>query len=156
MTVYPSIAATAVGRALGALYESIPLRVGTAKLSHLVFTLPTAPVAIALYFGLKAAGARYLLTSRRLRITAGPSGKPRAEVPLDEVGRVDVAASFGQRFYKAGDLVIRDHVGIERLRLRGVVRPENFRRTILEARDAVVRTESARRHIAARHAGKRV
>ncbi len=152
MTVYPSIAATGLGRALGTLYESIPLRIGTATLSSLVFTLPTAPLAALLYFGLKAVGPRYVLTSRRLRTTAGPTGKPRAELPLDEIGRIDVAASFGQRFYKAGDLVIRDHVGGERLRLRGVVRPENFRRTILETRDSLVRTATDRRRIAARHA----
>jgi hypothetical protein len=151
MTVYPSIASLGVGRALGALYESIPVRIGAVKLSHLLFPLPTAPLAMSLYFGLKAAGPRYLLTTHRLRVVRGLSAKPGPEVPLDEVGRVEVVTSFGRRFFKAGDLVVRDHMGTERLRLGGVVRPEMFRRTILDARDALVRTEEARRTIGARH-----
>ncbi len=151
MTAYPSVASLGVGRALGALYESIPLRFGSVKLSHLLFVLPTAPIVLPLYFGLKAFGPRYLLTTRRLRIVRGLAAKPGAEVPLDEVGRVDIATSFGQRFYKSGHLVVRDHQGTERLRLLGVVRPDMFRRTILDARDALIRTDAARRTIEARH-----
>ena len=41
MTVYPSIAATGIGRLLGCLYESIPSRICGIKLSNLLFTLPT-------------------------------------------------------------------------------------------------------------------
>lgn len=151
MTAYPSIASLGLGRALGALYESVPLRLGSVKLSHLIFVLPAAPIALVLYLGLKAAGPRYVLTTRRLRLVKGPSARPGADVPLDEIGRVEVVASFGQRFYKAGQLVVRDHHGTERLRLHGVVRPEMFRRTILDARDALTRTDAARRTIDARH-----
>ncbi|HEX6984824.1 MAG TPA: PH domain-containing protein [Planctomycetaceae bacterium] len=151
-TVYPSVASLAAGRALGALYESVPLPIGRVKLSHLLFPLPTSPVALVLYFLLKATGPRYLLTTHRLRVVRGLSAKAGPEVPLDEVGRIEVVSSFGQRFYKAGDLVVHDHVGTQRLRLRGVVRPEMFRQTILDARDALIRTEAARRTIEARHA----
>lgn len=151
MTVYPSIASLGAGRALGALYESIPVRIGAVKLSHLLFLLPTAPVALALYAFLKAAGPRYLLTTHRLRLVKGLAAKPGPEVPLDEIGRIDIAAPFGARFYKAGHLVVRDHHGTERLRLNGVSRPEMFRGTILEARDALIRTDAARRTIEARH-----
>ena len=148
---YPSIAALAAGRVLGALYESIPLPLGRVKLSHLLFPLPTAPVALVLYVWLKALGERYALTTQRLRIVRGPSLRPVAEMPLDEVGRIDVASSFGQRFYRAGDLIVHDHLGMQRLRFRGVARPEMFRRTILDARDALIRTEATRRTIEARH-----
>lgn len=151
MTVYPSVASLGLGRWLGALYESIPIRLGSVKLSHLLFVLPAAPIAVTLYLGLKAKGPRYMLTTRRLRRVTGPSVKPVSEVPLDEVGRVEIVTSFGQRFYKSGHLVVRDHHGTERLRLLGVVRPEMFRRTILEARDALIRTDAARRTIDARH-----
>jgi hypothetical protein len=152
MTVYPSIASLGAGRALGAVYESVPLRIGTVKLSNLLFVLPTAPVALLLYVGMKLFGPRYVLTTLRLRAVQGLSARPGGEVPLEEIGRVDVVASFGQRFFKAGDLVVRDHQGTERLRLAGVVRPEMFRRTVLDARDALIRTEAARRTIEARHA----
>jgi len=152
MTVYPSVASLGLGRGLGAVYESIPIRLGSVKLSHLLFVLPAAPVALVLYFGLKIAGARYVLTNRRLRVVRGLAAKPGPEIPLDEVGRVDIAASFGQRFYKSGHLVVRDHQGTERLRLPGVVRPEMFRRTVLDTRDALTRTDAAKRTIEARHA----
>lgn len=151
MTVYPSVASLRLGRWLGTLYESIPIRLGSVKLSHLLFVLPAAPIALALYFALKAGGPRYVLTDRRLQLVKGPLAKEVSGVPLDEVGRIEVATSFGQKFYKSGDLVVRDHHGTERLRIPAVVRPEMFRRTILEARDALIRTDAARRTIDARH-----
>jgi hypothetical protein len=151
--VYPSIAATIVGRVLGALYESIPIRLGSVKLSHLIFVLPTIPIALGMYLALKIAGPRYLLTTHRLRFLQGISGRAGTEIPLEEVGRVDVVEVFGQKFFKAGDLVVHDHVGIQRLRFAGIVRPEMFRQTILDARDALVRTDAARRAIEARQTG---
>lgn len=150
MTVYPSIAATAVGRFLGGLYESIPIRLGRVKLSHLLFPLPTAPVALVIYFVLKAFGNRYELTSQRLRVLRGLRQKAIVEVPLDEIGRVDCVSSFGQTFFRAGTLVLRNHLGTELARLGGVVRPEMFRRTILDGRDALVRTDAALRTIEGR------
>lgn len=151
-TVYPSIASLAAGRVLGAIYESLPVRLGRVKLSHLLFPLPTSPIALGLYAWQKATGLRYELTTQRLQIIHGLSGRRGAETPLDEIGRIDVVSSFGQRFYKAGDLVIHDHVGTVRLRLPGVVRPEMFQRTILDTRDALISTEAVHRMIEARRA----
>jgi len=151
-TVYPSIASLAAGRVLGSLYESVPVRIGRVKLSHLLFPLPTSPIALGLYAWQKATGLRYELTTQRLRIVHGLSGRRGAETPLDEIGRIDIVSSFGQRFYKAGDLVIHDHVGTVRLRLPGVVRPEMFQRTILDTRDALISTEAVHRMIEARRA----
>ena len=150
-TVYPSIASLAAGRFLGVLLESIPIRFGSAKLSHLLFALPAAPLALMFYFWLKIAGPRYGLTTHRVQIVPGPAGRTASDMPLDEVGRIDVRTTFGQKFYRAGDLIVHDHVGTQRLRLRGVVRPEMFRQTILESRDALIRTDAARRVIEARH-----
>lgn len=151
MTAYPSIAATTVGRGLGALYESIPIRIGRVKLSHLLFPLPTSPIALIVYFALKVMGDRYELRSQRLCVTRGLKRKIVTEVPLDEIGRIDCASSFGQTFFHAGTLVLRNHLGTELARLAGVVRPEMFRRTILEARDAQTRTDAALRAIEGRH-----
>jgi hypothetical protein len=150
MTVYPSIAATAVGRWLGALYESIPLRLGRLKISHLLFPLPTSPVALIVYFVLKAFGDRYQLGTQRLQVVRGLRRKSVTEIPLDEIGRIDCVTSFGQTFFRAGTLVLRNHLGTELAQLPGVVRPEMFRRTILEARDALVRTDAALRTIEGR------
>ena len=150
-TAYPSIASLPAGRALGALYESIPWRIGVIKLSHLLFPLPTSPIAAVLYFGLKAVGRRYQITTHRLRTVRGPRFTPIRDMPLDEIGRIEIAASLGQRFFKAGDLIVRDHQGLERMRIEGLVQPEMFRETILDTRDALVQTEAVQRTIAARH-----
>ena len=152
LTAYPSIAALGAGRALGVLYESIPIRIGSIKISHLLFPLPTSPIALVLYVWMKVVGPRYLLSTTRLRIDHGMSARAAGDVPLDEVGRVEVATTFGQRFFHAGTLVVRDHMGTERLRCPGVVRPEMFRQTILDARDALISTDAALRTIDARRA----
>jgi hypothetical protein len=151
MTVFPSIASLPLGRGLGVLYESLPIRIGRLKLSHLLFPLPTSPVALLLYFWLKVAGPRYELTTQRLRVLRGLARRAGLEIPLDEVGRIEITTSFGQRFFKSGTLIVRNHVGTERLRLAGVVRPEMFRQTILEVRDALIRTDAAMRTIEGRH-----
>ena len=148
---YPSIASLSAGRALGVLYESIPWRIGVIKVSHLLFPLPTSPIAAVLYLGLKAAGRRYQITTHRLLTVRGPRLTPILDMPLDEIGRIEIAASLGQRFFKAGDLIVRDHQGLERMRIEGLVQPEMFRETILDTRDALVQTETAQRTIAARH-----
>jgi hypothetical protein len=152
MTVYPSIASLGPGQVLGALYESVPVRIGRVKLSHLLFVLPTSPVALLMYVGMKLFGPRYQLTTHRLRTLKGLSARPDGDVPLDEIGRVEVTSSFGQRFFRSGWITVRDHHGTERLRLAGIVRPEMFRETILETRDSLIRTDAARRTIEARHA----
>ncbi len=150
VTHYPSIASLAIGRAFGVLYESIPLAIGRLKLSHLLFPLPTAPFVLPVYLWQKACGPRYVLSTHRLRIVQGLAAKQTREMPLDEVGRIDVVSSLGQRFFKAGDLIVHDHLGTERLRLPGVVRPEMFLKTILDARDALIETDAALRIIDAR------
>lgn len=149
-TIYPSIASLAVGRAFGALYESIPLKIGRLKLSHLLFPLPTSPLVLLVYVWQKLRGARYVLTTQRLRVVRGLAMREAGAMPLDEVGRIDVVTSFGQRFFKAGDLVVHDHLGTERLRLPGVVRPQMFLQTILDVRDALIETDAALRIIEAR------
>ncbi|MGC1274528.1 MAG: PH domain-containing protein [Planctomycetaceae bacterium] len=149
-TVYPSVASLAIGRAFGALYESIPLKIGRLKLSHLLFPLPTSPFVLLVYIWLKTSGSRYVLTTQRLRHMRGLTAGRSLDMPLDEVGRIEVVTSFGQRFYKAGDLVVHDHLGAQRLRFPSVVRPEMFRQTILDARDALINTDAAQRIIEAR------
>lgn len=160
MTVYPSIASDGIGRLLGRLYEAIPVRICGIKLSNLLFTLPTIPLALLLYFWTKVAGRRYVLTNRsiqiwRIRILAmfvlDLSGDwVIGEYPLTNVDEIEVEQLDGQQFYHAADLVLLDSSGSELGRLEAVPRAEIFRQTILEARDALTQTEAALATISAR------
>ena len=137
MTVYPSIAATGVGRALGSLYDAVPLRIMGLKLSHLLFVLPTAPIAVLLYFMQKAPGQKYVLTNRSFQIWYALGSRKITQVPLIDVTDVVVRQLAGQAFYKAADLVLIGGKGNDEIMtLPGVPYPAIFRQTILEARDA--------------------
>ncbi len=162
MTVWPSLAATAVGRALGRLYAieagRPPLTVG-----HLI-ALVTAPLAAGLYFGRfmatitvgvlqllpKIGGAfksprdvqRYVLTNRRVVVRTGLKPVDERWVELDRFDAIDVVVRPGQAWYRAGDLVFR--LGpIETFRLDGVVRPDTFRHTCLSARQGYLGVRQA-------------
>ena len=150
MTVYPSIAATGIGRLLGCLYESIPSRICGIKLSNLLFTLPTSPLALALYVETKVFGSRYVLTNRRVAVHAALTPRQLAEVALPAIDEIEVEQLDGQQFYHAADLVLYDAGGSVLGRLEAVPRAEIFRQTILEARDALTQTEAALATISAR------
>lgn len=137
MTVWPSVAATGLGRALGRLYRIRegfgPISIGRLSL------LATIPIGLALYLSLRMPWAikRYRLTNRRVRIEQGINPRVLQYVTLDAFDAIDLVVSPGQEWYAAGDLVFR-RGQIETLRLPGVSRPEAFRRVCLEARQAYV------------------
>ncbi len=150
MTVYPSIACMALGRGLGRLYECLPLKITGIKLSHWLFPLPTSPGAIKLYFFLKLFGERYTLTNRSVQIWKSLGSRMLKQVPLADIADVAIAQDPGQVFYRAADLQLLNAAGEIVLKLEGVPNPEEFRDTILEARDARRQTDAARATIEAR------
>jgi hypothetical protein len=150
MTVYPSIASGGIGRMLGRLYESIPSRIFGIKLSNLLFTLPTIPLALLLYASTKVVGSRYVLTNRRVTDLSALTSRQWMEVALPEIDEIEVEQLDGQQFYHAADLVLYDSSGSVLGRLEAVPRAEIFRQTILEARDALMQTEAALATISAR------
>lgn len=160
MSVYPSISTTGLGRLLGRLYESIPIKLNGVKLSHLLFALPSSPLPFLIYFWLKIAGRRYVLTSRSLQIwqirlwamfVLDFSGDRMVEeIPLPAVSEVDVEQFPGHVFYRAADLVLYDSEDGVLGRLEAVPRAEIFRQIILDTRDALTQTEAALATIAAR------
>lgn len=147
---YPSIACTGVGLGLGKLYDSIPLRIGGVKLSHLLFVLPTAPIALLIYAWLKIAGGRYVITNRGVQIRGSLSSRLMAEVPLGNIASILVREEPGQAFYPAADLYLLNEKGESLLVLRGVPWPEVFKQNILEARNARIQVEASLATIAAR------
>jgi len=153
MTVWPSLAATSIGRSLGQLYAigggSPPFTLG-----HLIALL-SIPLVVPLYFGkfladfsvgllqlmlgmranTKTSGnvQRYVLTNRRVVVRAGWRSVDLRWVELDRFDSITVVVRPGQAWYHAGDLVFK--LGqIETFRLDGVVRPDVFRHICISAR----------------------
>ncbi len=149
-TVYPSIASTGVGRAIGAICDSIPVRIGGIKLSALLFALPLAPIAVIPYALQKLFGRRYVLTNRALRITSALGGRLFREIGLGEFENIGIEARTGQSFYHAGDLVLLKANGDAVETLPGVPRPERFRQVLLDARDARLTSDAALATVSAR------
>jgi hypothetical protein len=135
MTVWPSVAATGMGRALGNLYR-IKGGLGPISVGRLAL-LATIPLGLGLYLSMRAPWAirRYRLTNRRVIVEQGINPQVKQFVALAGFDTIDVEVSPGQEWYAAGDLVFR-RGAVETLRLPGVSRPESFRRVCLEARQA--------------------
>lgn len=141
MTVYPSVASTGIGQALGRLYR-IKRGVGPISIGRLSL-LATIPLGLMLYLSLRLPWAirRYRLTNRRVCIERGVNPQVEQYVDLDRFDAIDVVVAPGQEWYAAGDLVFR-RGQIETLRLPGVSRPESFRQTCLKVRQSYVSVQA--------------
>lgn len=128
--VWPSIAATSLGRRLGRLY-AIDRGLGWLTLGKLA-ALVSIPVVLPLFFWMLRPGSsrRYRVTNRRLLIERGVRGNLEHAVALRAIDRVEIDTLPGQAWYPAGDLVLIEG-DREVARLAGVPRPEGFRQTIL-------------------------
>jgi hypothetical protein len=147
-TVYPSVAATGVGKLLGSLSNC--LKVGNVTVSAILFAPLVAPLAVLIYLGQKVFGHRYEMTDRALKNWAAMSERLDGEAALADIAEIEIAQSSGQTFYHAADLRLLNAAGDAVLVLEGVPRADVFRRLILEARDARGYTEAALATIAAR------
>ena len=137
MTVWPSVAATGLGRALGRFYR-IKSGFGPLTIGRLAL-LATVPLGLMLYLSMRMPWAirRYRLTNRRVVIEQGVVPRILQYVDLGQFDAIDVVVAPGQEWYAAGDLVFR-RGPIETLRLPGVSRPQSFRQTCLEVRQSYV------------------
>ena len=90
MTEHPSIAAGMLGQALGRIYEVIPVQFCGLTISHLLFVLPTAPLAVGLYFLQRIVGEYFVLTNRSVQIWTARSGRRVSTVDLSQVEGIDV------------------------------------------------------------------
>jgi hypothetical protein len=155
MTVWPSIAATGIGRFLGRLYL-IRWGWGVLTVGH-VIALLTSPLAAFLVLARFMHGfladiefmnlgkvflavipssliiRRYTLTNKRVVVQRGLKAIDEYWVELDRFDAIDIEVLPGQEWYPAGNLIFR-RGPIETFRLDGVLRPEPFRQTCLKAR----------------------
>lgn len=135
MTVWPSVASTGLGRALGRIY-AIRDGFGPVSVGRLAL-LGSIPIGLMLYLSMRLPWAirRYRLTNRRVAIECGVAGRVLQFVDLDRFDTIAVEVEPGQEWYAAGDLVFR-HGQVVTLRLAGVSRPETFRRTCLKVQQS--------------------
>lgn len=161
MTSYPSIAATGLGRQIGVLCNAVPLKTHGVSWPRLLVALPlwlvvvpfAASVGLTLYTLSKVFGNRYVLTNRSLQVRQMIGVRTLNQASLADIKDVVIQELPGQSFHKAADLIA---VGGDRkplIRLEGVVRPEVFRQTILEARDARIQVEESLKAIRSRKPG---
>lgn len=149
-TVYPSIAASGIGRAIGRAMDSIPLRIGGVPLSYLLCGPLLAPFALFGYALFKLTDRRYQLTNRSLKVLTALGDGLKAQVALGEIDNIAIDVQPGQQFYYAGDLVLLKTNGDRLLTLPGVPRPARFRQVIFDARDARLLSDSSLAAINAR------
>ena len=142
MTVWPSIAATGIGRFFGGLF-GIRAGVGFLTVGNMI-ALAAIPIMLPLYFFRKVPFwiERYRLTNRRVIVERGVKGRIQQFVDLDRFDAIDVVIQPGQEWYPAGDLIFR-RGATETFSLRGVLRPETFRQTCLKAHQAYVGVRKA-------------
>lgn len=132
MTVWPSMAGSELGRALGRAY-AINAGVGIIRVGRLI-ALASIPLALAIYFwNLRPWGCRrYRLTNRRVIIQKGMRRFDERWVALDDFDSIQVVILPGQEWYRAGELIFNKGQ-VETFRLHGVKSPQAFRSTCLAA-----------------------
>ena len=118
------------------LLNLLPLRLGRIRLTHVLFGAVLAPVAPLLYIGQKVLGRYYALTQSA--VEAYPMiGTARAgRVALADITAIRIDVRRGQRFYRAGDVILSTAVDDNALRLEGVPQPERVVSVIERLRES--------------------
>jgi hypothetical protein len=137
MTVWPSIAATGLGRLIGRLCGN-KTGFGFFTLGKL-FALACIPLALPIFFYMLLPGVsrRYRLTNRRLIVHRWLTDSVDKAISLDDFDTIEVVVRPGQEWYPAGDLIFRKGP-VEVFQLSGVPRPDVFRQNCLKTRTAFV------------------
>lgn len=145
LVVFPSIAATPLGRLIGRLMDSIPVPcpVRRVKLSFWIFGPLMALPAMLLYFWLKITGKRYVLTNRTLEVWNASGRRLIVDVPLERIAELTWEQLPGQEYYRAANVIVLDASEEPLVELEGVPTPWTFREAVLKARDAHVKTQQA-------------
>ncbi len=106
MTEFPSIGATALGRLIGQLLDSIPAKICGVKLSYVIFGLPLAPLGLLLFL-LNRLGSRYILTNRSVQIWSTMGSQRTSTVDLNDIASVELDGLPGQSFFRAADIRLK-------------------------------------------------
>ncbi len=144
MTKWPSIAALGMGRFLGQMMASVPVR--------FLLALPVgAPAGVLLYFIQKLTGERFTITNKSVQRWTGLGGRMIQRIELSDIANIEVHQQSGQEFFHASDLLLLNAKGDVTMRLEGLPHAEIFRENITKAREASGRTQDSLNTIKARH-----
>ncbi|MCA9062189.1 MAG: PH domain-containing protein [Planctomycetaceae bacterium] len=150
MTEFPSVGATAIGRLMGQLLRSIPVRISGIPLSTLLFGLPLAPLGALVFLLMKALGSRYVLTNRSVQIWSALGDQRRQSVSLSEIADVQLEQTSGQDFYRASDIRLKAANGQTLMLLSGISDAGSFATAIRRAVKARNLVQQSLQTIAAR------
>lgn len=154
MAVTPSIAGTAVGRLIGQLMDSIPLRIlGLPPLSRLLFGLPLAPLGALLFLLTKGFAPRYLLTNRSVQVWNSSRSRRIGQASLADIDSVVIEQRPGQAYFRAADIRLTAASGQTLLRLDGVAEVRTLNNAIQRAIQSQRLVRSSLETIAARGNG---
>ena len=149
--LYPSIAETSIGEFIHRILNSVPNRVWGMKISNVIFGLPLAPLAAAVYLWMKAFGSKYVVTNRVIKRVASMGYRQFESIPLSQVATATVDPDSRRSFYHTGDVRIVGVAGQTLMLLRGVSRPDRFCQVIQESSDAIRLVAASLAQINARH-----
>ncbi len=149
-TACPSVAASPIGRFIGLLMDSIPLRIGGIQLSHVLFAPVAIPLGVMGYALFKLFGNRYEVTNRSVRIRKLLGGNLQKQIALTDFTDILVERQAGQDFHRAGDLHLVNAKGDSLLVLPGVPSPERLQHVILSAREARLKSDASLKTIQGR------
>jgi hypothetical protein len=136
MTKWPSIAAMPIGRFIGQLMASAPLR--------LILALPVlGPIAALLYLVQKVTGERYTITNKSVQRWSALGGRLIQRVELADIASMDLQQQSGQQFFRASDLLLRNAKGDVVMRLEGLPHAEIFRENIAKVRAATLQVQES-------------
>ncbi len=150
MTVYPSICATAPGRLIGQICDSMPIRIFGPRLSMLLFGLPLALLGAPLYLLVKGFSHRYILTNRSVQVWTCRGGTRISSVDLGQIEAVNLVVRPGQEFFRAADIRLTGAGGKTLLVLPGIPDAGTIRSAIQRAVQARRLVQSSLATISAR------
>lgn len=141
--VYPSLAASGLGRFIGQLMNCIPVSIIGIKLSQILFAPIAAPLALLGYLKFKVLDPIYILTNRSVKKRSPLGPRLHGQVALADIADITIRVRPGQEFYHAGDLELYSSRDELLMTLPGVPRPGRFRQIILDAREARLRSDAS-------------
>jgi hypothetical protein len=142
-SVWPSVAATGLGRFIGILNDCIPVRINGIKLSVMLFALPMLPLALTIYLLQKVAGVRYRLTNKSIQQWSSLGSRMIKSVPLTSVDQIRIVKQNGQEFFHAGDIELVGADGGILMRMYGIPYPEGFKKNLQETQSAASQTAAS-------------
>ncbi len=150
MSEFPSVGAWGIGRIIGQLMESIPIRILGVKLSYILFGLPLAPIGMLLFLMNRPFGSRYVLTNRTVQIWSVMGTQRTSSAELGAIAAVALDELPGQAFFRCSDIRLKAADGKTILLLAGVADPGPFRNAIQSAISSRRLVQSSMATIAAR------